>query len=85
MASRIVSFIGLDQLSLDMASLLVRSGFLVQGYEVSKRIMEEFSMLGGVGFACPMEAGRGAAVIVVLMPSEEQINDVLFGTLGSLQ
>lgn len=31
----VVGFVGLDELSMEIASLLVRSGFRVQAYEVS--------------------------------------------------
>ncbi|XP_057446914.1 uncharacterized protein LOC130738779 [Lotus japonicus] len=82
---KVVGFVGLDELGLQMASLLVRHGYAVQAFEIGDPILEELVKLGGTRCASPLEAGRGVAALVVLISHVDQINDLIFGDEGALK
>lgn len=86
MASKpVVGFIGLDELSLELAASLLRSGYSVQAFEVVSSVVDEFSKLGGVRCADLVEAGKGAAAVVILISSVDQVNDLFLGPNGALK
>ncbi|KAJ7975240.1 ketose-bisphosphate aldolase class-II family protein [Quillaja saponaria] len=86
MASReVVGFVGLDELSLELASSLIRHGYKVQAFEISESMIHELLKLGGVQCASPNEAGRDVTTLIVLISHVDQINDLIFGTEGVLK
>ncbi|CAB4281406.1 unnamed protein product [Prunus armeniaca] len=74
----VVGFVGLDDLSLDLASSLIRSGYKVQAFETYEPLINEFLKLGGIRCGSPKEAGEGVAALIVLISQEDQVNDVTF-------
>ncbi|KAM2456180.1 hypothetical protein PS1_016095 [Malus domestica] len=70
-----VRFVGLDALSLDLASSLLRSGYKVQAFEMDGNLISEFLKLGGTRCGGPEEAGKDVAALVVLA---DQVNDATF-------
>ncbi|KAK9277890.1 hypothetical protein L1049_027447 [Liquidambar formosana] len=80
-----VGFVGLDDLSLDMAASLLRSGYAVQAFEIFGPLMDKFSKLGGIRCVSPMEAGKDVAALVILLSHADQINDLIFGQEGALK
>lgn len=84
-SSNVVGFVGLDELSLELASSLIRSGFRVQGFEVSgTSLMDGFLELGGAKCASPKEAARDAAAMIVVVFADE-MTEVFFGKEGVLR
>lgn len=81
----VVGFVNLDDLSLDLAASLLRSGYAVQAFEIYDPLITEFLKLGGIRCPSPMEAGRGVAALIVLISHADQINDVIFGNEGALK
>ncbi|KAG8651617.1 uncharacterized protein LOC110616633 isoform X2 [Manihot esculenta] len=81
----IVGFVGLDELSLEMAAALVRSGYKVQAFEIEGALVDKFSNLGGVRCASPHEIGKDVAALIILLSHVDQINDVIFGQQGALK
>ncbi|XP_042503189.1 uncharacterized protein LOC122080300 [Macadamia integrifolia] len=81
----LVGFVGLDSLSLELASSLIRSGFRVQAFEVFGSLMEDFSNLGGAKCASLMNAAKDAAAIIILISHADQINDIFFREEGVLK
>ncbi|GAU16295.1 hypothetical protein TSUD_299270 [Trifolium subterraneum] len=82
---KVIGFVGLDELGLQMASLLLRHDYAVQAFEISDPIIKEFVKLGGIRCASPLEAGKGAEALVVLISHTDQINDLIFGDEGALK
>ncbi|KAJ0048252.1 hypothetical protein Pint_16924 [Pistacia integerrima] len=80
-----VGFVGLDELSLDMAASLLRSGYNIQAFEIHEPLINEFLKLGGSRCASPQEAGKDVAALVVLISHADQIDDVIFGHDGALK
>ncbi|XP_020090236.1 uncharacterized protein LOC109711535 isoform X2 [Ananas comosus] len=80
--TKVVGFVGLDELSLELASSLVKAGYRVHGYEVAgPSVMDGFLDLGGVRCESPMNAARDAAAIIILINTDD-IANVFFGTEG---
>ncbi|GAB2610513.1 NAD(P)-dependent oxidoreductase [Kocuria himachalensis] len=76
-----VGFLGLGAMGAPMALTLARAGFPVRGFDVSPRAEEV------VGDALelradPREAAAGADVVVVMVATGAQLQDVLFGERG---
>lgn len=81
----VVAFLGLHGMSLELASLLVRSGYRVKGFERRESLSTvSFLDLGGEECVSPLEAARDAAVVIVSVP-EEEIADVFFQQDGALK
>ncbi|KAF9592454.1 hypothetical protein IFM89_014944 [Coptis chinensis] len=80
-----VGFVGLDELSLELAASLIRYGFHVQAFEVSGSLIEKFVELGGTKVSSPKDAGTDATAITILIPTSNQINNVLYGEEGALK
>ncbi|XP_042963966.1 uncharacterized protein LOC122297829 [Carya illinoinensis] len=86
MASKgVVGFLGLDELSLDLAASLLRSGYAVQAFETYEPLISDFLKLGGSRCASAVEAGRGVAALIVLISHADNLNDVIFGNEGALK
>ncbi|KAM1938337.1 hypothetical protein FF1_015948 [Malus domestica] len=75
-----VRFVGLDALSLDLASSLLRSGYKVQAFEMDGNLISEFLKLGGTRCGGPEDAGKDVAALVVLA---DQVNDATFSDEGA--
>ncbi|KAK6921269.1 3-hydroxyisobutyrate dehydrogenase-like, NAD-binding domain [Dillenia turbinata] len=80
-----VGFVGLDDLSLELTASLLRSGYAVQAFEIFGPLMDDFSKSGGIKCACPAEAGKDVAALVVLISHIDQVNETMFGQHGALQ
>ncbi|KAM7479632.1 hypothetical protein LguiA_027845 [Lonicera macranthoides] len=86
MASQsVVGFIGLDELSLEVAASLLHSGYAVKAFEGPSPLMDEFIKLGGVRCANALEAGKGVAALILLISYADQVNDTTFSHKGALK
>ncbi|KAL3570748.1 hypothetical protein D5086_027997 [Populus alba] len=81
----VVGFVGLDDLSLDMAASLLRAGYKVQAFEIDETLVAKFLNLGGTRSASLIEAGKEVAALIVQISHVDQINDVFFGQQGVLK
>ncbi|KAL8464350.1 hypothetical protein ACS0TY_034032 [Phlomoides rotata] len=82
MAQPVVGFVGLDEVSLELAASLVQSGYSVQAFETSSQLMDDFSKLGGNMCANLMETKQGVSALVTLISHVDQINDLFYGDEG---
>ncbi|KAG9459202.1 hypothetical protein H6P81_003710 [Aristolochia fimbriata] len=62
----VVGFVGLDELGLEMAASLIRSGYRVQAFEPFESTVNSFSKLGGIACGTPTEAVKDATIVIVL-------------------
>lgn len=81
----VVGFVGLDDLSLDMAASLLRAGYKIQAFEIDETLVAKFLNLGGTRSASLIEAGKEVAALIVQISHVDQINDVFFGQQGVLK
>ncbi|KAI6683528.1 hypothetical protein NL676_029441, partial [Syzygium grande] len=76
----VVSFVGLSELSLEMAASLVRAGYEVQALQRAGPLMDAFVKLGGS--RCDSPIGGGKALIVLISHADD-INDLFFSSAGA--
>ncbi|KAJ1698839.1 hypothetical protein LUZ63_007351 [Rhynchospora breviuscula] len=77
----VVGFVGLDKLSLDLASSLIRSGYRVQAYQEDGSFLKEICDLGGTRCQSPVTATRDASV-AILANDGDDIADILSAIEG---
>ncbi|PIN24299.1 putative dehydrogenase [Handroanthus impetiginosus] len=85
MAQSVVGFVGLDEVSLELAASLLHSGYAVQAFETSSQLMDGFSKLGGKKCTNLTAAGQGVNALVVLISHADQIKDLFYGDEGVLK
>ncbi|KAL0342346.1 UNVERIFIED_CONTAM: L-threonate dehydrogenase [Sesamum calycinum] len=78
MARGAVGFVGLDEVSLNLAASLLQSGYAVQAFEASSQLLDDFSKQGGKRCTNLMESGQGVNALVILISHVDQINDLFF-------
>lgn len=80
--SQTVGVIGLGAMGMGMARSLVRAGFVVKGYDIAPAAVQALVDDGGHAAATVAEAVTGADVLIVMVVSGAQAEDVLFGAGG---
>ncbi|KAL1533220.1 hypothetical protein AAHA92_33137 [Salvia divinorum] len=84
-AGGVVGFVGLDDISLELAASLLRSGYSVQAFEKSGQLMDDFSNLGGKRCGNLTEIKQGVNALVTLISHFDQIDDLFQGDEGILK
>ncbi|XP_075514401.1 uncharacterized protein LOC142549368 [Primulina tabacum] len=85
MSRSVVGFIGLDDISLELAASLLHSGYEVQAFEISSSLMDDFSKLGGKKCSNLVDTGKGVHALVILISHVDQINDIFYSDEGVLK
>jgi len=67
-----------------MANRLVTSGFKVTGYDINPAAMERLRQAGGQIASSAAEAAAEASVLITIVASAQQVEEVLFGNTGAL-
>jgi L-threonate 2-dehydrogenase len=80
-----IGVIGLGAMGAGMAANLLRAGFAVTGFDLKQAALEKLVEQGGQAAASPRAAAEGAAVLVVMVVNDAQVEAVLFGTGGALE
>jgi len=78
-----VGVVGLGAMGGGMAASLRRAGHEVHACDARPGVAREFAAAGGVACASPAEAARACEVVVSVVVSAAQIEDVLFGANGA--
>jgi len=79
-----IGFIGLGAMGRYMARNLVTAGHAVRGYDVRAEAVRQLAADGGAAAATPAEAARGAELLVVVVFTAAQAEQVLFGDDGAM-
>lgn len=79
-----IGFIGLGAMGRYMARNLVRAGHAVSGYDVREDAVRQLAADGGIAAATPAAAARGAELLVVVVFTAVQAEQVLFGDDGAI-
>lgn len=80
-----VGFIGLGAMGSGMAASLLNAGFSVRGFDVQEKAVQAFCSKGGSAAASPKEAARGVGVLVLMVTTAAQAEEVLFGSSGATE
>ncbi|RAL50106.1 hypothetical protein DM860_007780 [Cuscuta australis] len=84
-SQKLVRFVGLDDITLELASSLLSSGYSIEACEAFSPLIDKFAKLGGKVCDSPTVAGAGVAALVILLAHGDQVNDVIFGHEGILK
>lgn len=79
-----IAFIGLGVMGGAMARNLVRCGFPVAVYDQSAAAMERFADVACRRAQSPLEAARGARILITMLPTTVNVRDALFGEHGAV-
>ncbi|CAM8976158.1 unnamed protein product [Rhodiola kirilowii] len=79
----LIGFIGLDELSLELAASLLRSGYSLQAFEIAGPLLDGFLNLGGHKCTSPVEAAKDAVALLVKLSHPDQIDEIFFGQEGA--
>ena len=80
-----IGFIGLGAMGAGMAANLLRAGFAVTGFDVRQAALDRLVEQGGQAAASPRAAAEGAAVLILMVVNDAQVEAVLFGADGALE
>ena len=75
-----IGFIGLGAMGLPMAKSLVRAGLSVRGYDIAPLVVQNFAVDGGIGADSLVQVAEEANVLVIMVVTADQVEDVLFGS-----
>ena len=78
-----VCIIGLGSMGFGMASVLLRDGFAVTGYDLNADAVARLVDLGGRPAPSLIEAARGADVVLCVVVNAAQTETALFGAQGA--
>ena len=79
--------IGLGAMGLPMARHMAANGFSVAGYDVAAKAVAQAAELGIIAGGSPAEVGRHAEVVVIMVATDRQVEEVFFqaGLLEAMQ
>jgi len=83
--NKTVGVVGLGIMGSAMAHHLLRAGFRVVGYDISKQAAEAFIAAGGDAVGAPCDVADRAPVVILSLPSPEALANVVDGSTGLLQ
>eukprot|EP00850_Spirogloea_muscicola_P008837 SM000048S16549 [mRNA] locus=s48:290297:303770:- [translate_table: standard] len=78
----VVAFIGLGAMGIGMASALLKAGLRTRGFDVFKPALDKFQALGGEVASNLATTVKGAQVVIIMVTSEDQVEQVLWGPEG---
>jgi 3-hydroxyisobutyrate dehydrogenase-like beta-hydroxyacid dehydrogenase len=73
--------IGLGAMGLQMATHMAKKGFEVTGYDINAEVMAGAKNKGVRGCGSPAEVGKDAEVVVIMVATGEQVEEVITGGL----
>ncbi|KAK9106027.1 hypothetical protein Scep_022871 [Stephania cephalantha] len=79
-----VGFIGLGAMGFGMATHLLKSNYIVLGYDVYKPTLSRFESAGGLVGDSPAEVSKDVDVLIVMVANEAQAESALYGNHGAV-
>jgi L-threonate 2-dehydrogenase len=81
-----IAFVGLGAMGLPMAKNLVARGFVVGGYDLNSKALEDLESAGGLRAASAADVASGADMLILMVVNAAQAEAVLFdgGSLAAL-
>ena len=77
-----VGFVGLGSMGLPMAKQLLAKGFTVYGFDVAKPAVDAFATAGGQPRSDPRSVADLVSLLILVVATAEQAEEVLFGPQG---
>jgi 3-hydroxyisobutyrate dehydrogenase len=82
--TRRIGFVGLGAMGAGMAARLLATGFTVRGFDVRPEAVARFTAAGGQAAASPAAAAAESELLIVMVATAEQADEVLFGAQGGV-
>jgi L-threonate 2-dehydrogenase len=81
-----IAFVGLGAMGLPMAKNLVARGFVVGGYDLNSKALQDLESAGGLRAASAADVASGADMLILMVVNAAQAEAVLFdgGSLAAL-
>ncbi|KAJ4248804.1 hypothetical protein NW762_012642 [Fusarium torreyae] len=73
-----IGFIGLGAMGFGMAANLVKEGYAVRGFDISKEILKKFVAVGGTAATSPANAVENRSICVCMVATPQQAQTVLW-------
>jgi 3-hydroxyisobutyrate dehydrogenase len=77
-----IGFIGLGNMGLPMALNLLKAGHQVEGFDVNTAAIDNLTAAGGTGAASVKGAAAPGDVVITMLPSGKEVQDVYLGADG---
>ena len=84
MSVKNISVIGLGNMGTPIATLLLKAGYQVTGFDIIKKQMSKLALLGLKPARSPKEASHGADLLILSLRTWKIITTVVEGTNGIL-
>lgn len=79
-----IGFIGLGHMGQPMALNLIRAGHIVTGFDLDAKALRAFTAAGGIAANELHEAGSSQDVVITMLQTGQQVEQVCLGTNGLL-
>lgn len=79
-----IGIVGLGAMGSRMARRLLQAGYAVTGYDINREAVASLRQDGGTMAENPAEAATGVNVLLIMVASAAQAEEVLFGPSGAL-
>ncbi len=79
-----IGFIGLGHMGLPMAANLIKAGHCVTGYDLQSAPLAQFVSLGGVAAQTILDAARNQDIVITMLQTGQQVQQVALGESGLL-
>ncbi|MGB7772222.1 MAG: 3-hydroxyisobutyrate dehydrogenase, partial [Pseudolabrys sp.] len=80
-----IGFIGLGNMGLPMAQNLLKAGHQVEGVDVSAAAVDKLKAAGGAGVETAKTAAARADVVITMLPSGKEVQEVYLGSSGIIE
>jgi 3-hydroxyisobutyrate dehydrogenase len=80
-----IGFIGLGNMGKPMALNLVRSGYPLTVHDLNPKPVEELATAGASTANCPREVAEKSEVVITMLTSSPNVEQVMFGSDGVLE
>ena len=80
-----IGFVGLGHMGLPMAINLVRAGHVVTGFDLQSTAMDHFTAAGGHAAATVQDTARAQDVVITMLQTGQQVQNVCLGDQGLLR
>lgn len=77
-----IGFIGLGQMGAAMSRNLLKGGFALRAYDISRAAVDALARDGAMAVASPKEAAAGADLVITMVPNGPDVEAVVFGADG---
>ena len=84
MSGQRIGFVGLGAMGAGMVANLLKAGFQVAGFDLRKEALDQLERQGGRAATSPADAATGAALMILMVVNDRQVEAVLSGEGGAL-